>query len=254
MVNAPTDPTANRRLETAAAADPSVPPEVVKELAEESERLKEDNAVLQNRYNDILQWILDNYRGKFPLTERLVSFLRIAPVNEAFEVHPDLVDVLRMTDNEKVLVQDIFNYVRDNIREIERANGKVVEQTDSKITFSFPTYEEAGRGLRDDLLLTLETTLGGARFDRMVDISGEKLREQFHYFGEASRTLTFEIIYPEVEGDHDPYLLIRDGWMVPDGPSVRLSKVTETAVTEIPAPYRDYQDLLPDKLNRYATP
>ena len=93
-------------------------------------------------------------------------------------------------------------------------------------------------------------------FDRLVDVSGQELRERFHYYGEASRTLTFEIVQPQKPGDHPPYVLIRDGWVVPEGESVRLTKITETAVSQtLPSAYREYADWLPETLLKHtATP
>lgn len=211
-------------------------------------QLLDEHVALQGRYNSMLQWMIENYRGKYPLPERLVSRLRIVPLDDEGLLHEDLVEMLRLTEEEQVLVQDIVDYVRENLAQVERQKATITEQDGNRITYSVPTFPELGALLREDLFLTLETTLGEHRLDRMVDVAGESLREQMHYFGEASRTLTFEVIQPAVEGDHPPYLLIRDGWVVPDGDSVRLTKVKETAVTELPTPYKAYRDWLPDDM------
>jgi len=48
--------------------------------------------------------------------------------------------------------------------------------------------------------------------------------------------------------------LIRDGWVVPEGDSVRQTRITETAVMKLPEAYRDYRDWLPDHLLHFAMP
>ncbi len=217
-------------------------------------QLLEDHAALQGRYNKMLQWMVDNYRGKYPLPERLVGRLRLAPLTENGEVHPDLIEMLRLSDDEKGLVQDVMVYVGDRMRQMEQERARVAEQSDTRITFSVPPFAEAGGELREDLYLALESTLGEHRFDRMVEVAGESMRETFHYFGEAARTLTFEVIFPATPGAHPPYLLIRDGWIVPEGESVRLTRVTETAVTELPERYLPYREWLPESVSRYAVP
>jgi len=232
--------------------EPSAPSE--NEAVEINQALLAENAELEGKFNKMVQWMVDNYRGKYPLPERLVSKLRITPLNENNELNPDLIEMLKMTDQEKVLVQDIFDYMRENITETELDNALITDQKPDQITFSIPTYTDKGLALKEDLYLTLENTLGSPRFDRMVDVAGQDMREQFHYFGEASRTLTFEIVRPQKEGDHPPYLLIRDGWVVPEGDSVRLTKVTEKAVTQLPQSYQAYKEFFPENLTQCASP
>jgi len=218
------------------------------------EELLAENAALQGRYNKLLQWMMDNYRGKYPLPENLVSRLEIPPVGANNILNPELAEMLHMSDTEQSLVQDIFDYVSDSLSAAEMERALISNQSDDSITITVPTYPEVGNELKEDLYLTLETTLGEHRFDRMVDVSGSEMVEQFHYFGEASRTLSFQVIYPQYEGEFEPYVLIRDGWVMPDGDSVRLTKITETAINELPDSYREYETMLPDGVSQYATP
>jgi len=219
-----------------------------------NQQLLTEHVELQGRYNKMVQWMMDNYRGKYPLPERLVSKLSISPVMDNNEINPDLVEMLKMTPEEKVLVQDMFDYVKVNLSQAELERMTIAEQKPDSITFTVPTYAEVGGLLKEDLYQTLESTLGGPRFDRMVDVSDQEMREKFHYFGEASRTLTFQVIYPEVEGAHAPYVLIKDGWIIPEGNSVRLTKITETAISSMPESYQSYQQYLPAEIGKFATP
>jgi hypothetical protein len=257
------DPAASRPDTVAPAPVATAPavaplPEPLDDRPDESREalaaLGEAHAALQDRYDKVLQWMMENYRGKYPLSENLMQRLRIAPLDAELAVSADLVEMLRLDAGERVLVQDIFNYVREELHAAEADIALVTEATDDRVTFAIPPYAEQGAALRNDLLLTLEDTLGAPRLDRLLAVAGQDLREQFHYFGEAERTLTFQIVHPVTPGAHDPYLVIRDGWTVPDGDSVRLTKVTETAVDALPASYRAYAEWLPEPMLPYAVP
>lgn len=217
-----------------------------------NQELLREHTDLKGRYDKMLQWMMENYRGKYPLAERLVSSLRIEPMTGTGEINPDLVEMLKLNDEEKALVQDVMTYVQASLKQAERQRARVTEQTNLRITYEVPTFVEEGASLKEDLYLGLEAAIGAARFDRMVDVAGTALREKMHYFGEASRTLTFEVIMPPYEGAHPPYVLIRDGWMIPEGDSVRLTKVQETAVMDLPESYRPYADWLPEEISRYT--
>ncbi len=221
---------------------------------EVNQQLLNEHLDLQGKYDKMVRWMIENYRGKYPLPENLVERLRIPPVNEALEVNPELTQLLRLSPEEKSKVQDVFNYIRTHITDAELERATIGEMTKDRITLNIPPYADVGEGYREDLYLTLEETLGGARFDRLIDVTGTELEQSFNYFGKAARNLTFEVIYPRAGEKFSPYLLIRDGWVIPDGDSVRLTKVTETAVTSIPDSYKAYQDHLPENVIRYSTP
>lgn len=237
-----------------AAPSPVEQPSPAAEVPDVNQQLLSEHAELEGRYNKMLQWIFENYRGKYPIPERLVNRLRIEPVDEKGAINADLVEVLKLTDEEKLLVQDVITYVRTSLKQKERELATIKEQVDDKITYTVPVFAETGAALREDLYRSIEKSIGAPRFDRMLDVAGESMREQMHYFGEASRELTFEVIKPQFEGQHPPYLLIRDGWVVPEGSSVRVTRTTETAVMKLPDAYQDYRDWLPDHLQHYAMP
>ncbi|MGA1193500.1 MAG: hypothetical protein ACO3ZG_03855 [Kiritimatiellia bacterium] len=214
--------------------------------------LERENSELTRRYDELTRWMIENYQGKYPLAERLVDSLRLDTVTESGEVSPDLVEILRLTDEEKAQVQSVIDYTRSLVRQAERDLVTVTGQSELSISYEVPVFPEVGKIMRDDMFYSLEHAIGAPRFDRMLDVAGESMREEMHYFGEASRTLTFEIVLPANDGDHPPYLLIRDGWMVPDGDSVRVTTVKETAAMGLPDNYRDYRDWIPDNFSAYT--
>lgn len=218
----------------------------------QSRALEEENLQLNRQYEELTQWMIENYQGKYPLPERMVNALRLDTVTKSGEISPDLAEILRLSDEEKGQMKSAIDYARSLIRQTERDLVTVKEQSELRISYEVPVFPEVGRILRDDMFYSLENTLGAPRFDRMLDVAGESMRQELHYFGEASRTLTFEIVMPANAGDHPPYLMIRDGWMVPDGESVRVTTIKETAALGLPENYRDYQDWIPDNFSAYA--
>jgi hypothetical protein len=218
----------------------------------EDRTLAEENLELGRRYEELTRWMIENYQGKYPLPERMVDALRLDALNEAGDVSSDLVEILRLTPGETAQVRSAIDDARAIIRQTERDLVTVTGQSELSISYEVPVFPEVGRILREDMFYNLESTLGAPRFDRMLDVAGESMREQLHYFGEASRTLSFEVVLPAKEGDPPPYLLIRDGWMVPDGESVRVTTVKETAAMGLPESYREYRDWIPENFSDYT--
>ncbi len=99
----------------------------------------------------------------------------------------------------------------------------------------------------------LTAALGEARFNRLLDMTAEELERQYHYFGNAQRTMVFEqAVSPD--DPENPFLVIKDGWIRPDGPHGRTYEVSETSVRELPAQYKDYVGLLPAYVAAFAQP
>ena len=99
-----------------------------------NQQLLNDHAKLQDRYNSMLTWMMDNYRGKFPLPERLVKRLQIVPLDDKGEISADLAEVLKLSDDEKTQMMDVIKYVRANLEYTERERARITEQTDSRVT------------------------------------------------------------------------------------------------------------------------
>ena len=63
-------------------------------LAKKAFRLEMENARLRHRLDDLLNWLLDNVRGTFPLPEEQMANLRVAPVDTNLQVSADLAQIL----------------------------------------------------------------------------------------------------------------------------------------------------------------
>ena len=222
-----------------------------KELEEANAALASNYQQLKGKFDELGNWVLNNVQGKFPLAERLLSKLRLSPVTENYTVNPDVVELLKINGREESMINDALQYTHGSIAELEAALVQITESTPGKVTLYVPPFEKEGQAIKEDLFYALEATLGGARFDRFHDVTEEELETSFDHFGTASRTLVFEVTYPP-DGQSVPYLVIKDGWILPEGQSSRSVNVKETAVYEIPKAYQAYVNLLPQTMAVYA--
>ena len=222
-----------------------------KELEEANAALASEYQQLKGQFDELGNWVIANVQGKFPLAERLLSKLRLSPVTENYTVNPDVVELLKINGHEESMINDALQYTHGSIAEIEAALVQVTEATADKVTLYVPPFEKEGQAIKEDLFYALEATLGGPRFDRFHDVTEEELETSFNHFGTASRTLVFEVTYPP-DGQSVPYLVIKDGWIMPEGQSARSVNVKETAVYEIPKAYQAYVNLLPQTIAAYA--
>jgi DNA-directed RNA polymerase subunit RPC12/RpoP len=222
-----------------------------RELEAENQQLVANVQSLKTQFDDLGNWIIDNVQGKYPMPERLVSKLRVTPVTDDYTIHPDLVELLQINGSERAMINDAFRYTRDTLSQIEARLIQLTEATPFKATLYVPPFEKEGQQIREDLYYALESTLGGPRADRFHDVTQEELEKSFDHFGTASRTLVFEVT-PNPTDPNSPYLMIKDGWILPDGQSSRSVNVKETAVWEMPADYNTYVSLLPQNIQAYA--
>jgi DNA-directed RNA polymerase subunit RPC12/RpoP len=242
------------RAADAGDALPELDPELLErhqQLEQENRKLAANYQALNTQFEDLGNWVMQNVRGKFPMPDRLVSKLRVSPVADDYSVNPDLAELLNMDPAEQSKLNDALRYTRTTLSQIEAQLVQVTEATPFKATLYVPPFEKEGQQLKEDLYGALESTLGGPRADRFHDVTQEEMEKSFDHFGMASRTLVFEVT-PNPVDPNNPYLLIKDGWILPDGESARSISVKETAVWELPEDYHNYVSLLPENIAAYA--
>ena len=247
--------TASRRLQAAREAAPVAAPAAAADgsvLAEENRQLKQQNRELQGRLSAIMNWILANFRGKYPLSEGQMSRLQLQPVNGDFTLSDEVTDFLKVTPVEKEDINDALAYARDYLSQIEAALITVTNPRPDKVILHIPTFPEEGKALQEDLYSAIDVTLGPTRFDRFLTVAETGLKSNFSYFGEASRTMVFELAYAQDGGS--PMLKIKDGWVIEIEPGLRSVTATETYVTNLPAGYAGYLSWLPEYVSAYADP
>ena len=221
-------------------------------LARRSFQLEMENARLRGRLDDMLNWILDNVRGTFPLPEGQMANLQVAPVDTNLATSGDLAELLRLNDEEIDRLDAAFLGTRSVLQELETENISVDRPSESQVVLNIPPYAEDGQLVREELYAELKKTLGAARFDRFLQVAETGLDEQFEYFGEADRTLQFETLQDEQSGEAQ--LFVRDERVRPakDDPLRQNITASERIVTELPAEYYFYWNWLPDSVTRFS--
>lgn len=236
---APAAPTAS-----AAAAD--------RELERKAFRLEMENAKLRARLDDMLNWILDNVRGTFPLPDHQMANLRVAPVDTNLATSADLAEILRLDDEEIFRLDSAFLGTRSVLRELEAEKITVERPAEKQTVLNIPPYAEEGELVREELYVELKRTLGAGRFDRFLQIASAGLDESFDHFGAADRTLEFEEVTDVATGE--PQLYVRDERVLPSKDDPRRQDVfaSERLVAELPGEYVAYWNWLPEYVTRYA--
>ena len=215
-------------------------------------RLEMENARLRSRLDDMLNWILDNVRGTFPLPEGQMAHLRLEPVGEDMGVSADLAQLLRLDDHEIQRLDAAFVGTRSVLLDLEEENIHVETPGDHQVLLSIPPYSEEGQLVRDALYEELVQTLGRARFDRFLQVAEEGLERQFEYFGEVDRTLLFEAVRDAVSGAAQ--LFVRDERVVPSrlDPMRQDIIASERIVSELPEEYYPYWNWLPESITGFS--
>ena len=215
-------------------------------------RLEMENARLRARLDDMLNWILDNVRGTFPLPEGQLANLRVVPVDTNMQTSADLAEVLRLSDEEIDKLDTAFLGTRSVLQELETEKISVDQPAEKQVVLNIPPYAEEGELVRAELYGELKRTLGAGRFDRFLQVAEAGLDEKFEYFGNADRTLEFEEVTDAVSGAAQLY--VRDERALPskDDPLRQDITASERLVTELPAEYYAYWNWLPEYVTRFA--
>lgn len=215
-------------------------------------QLEMENARLRSRLDDMLNWILDNVRGTYPLPEHQMANLKIDPVDQDMAVSADLAQLLRLNDEEIERLDTAFLGTRSVLQELGNENIVVKEPAENQVVLNIPPYPEAGRQVREELYGELKKTLGPARFDRFMQVAETALEQRLDYFGQADRTVGFETVEDAASGNAQ--LFVRDERVVPnkDNPLRQDIAAFEQVVTELPEEYYAYWNWLPDYVTRFA--
>lgn len=221
-------------------------------LQRENRRLANENQAVRGKLNDVLSWILQNFRGTYPLPESYFSRLDVPSLQEDFSLHPELADLVRATPEEKEKINDALGTASAILREVELTTSSVRTTRPDKVILTIPSFPEQGRYLRDDLYASIQSALGRDRFDRFLKAGETDLRGKFYEFGEASRTIIFELV-DSPSGDF-PDLVIRDAYVIPAGEREHEIRARESVVTNLPRGYRPFLAVLPDYMAGYAVP
>ena len=166
-------------------------------MEEQNQQLRDENQVLKARMDELMNWVLASYKGKFALPEDYLADLHIAPLSDDYAITPELIELLQLSDSEEEALNDAFFDVEDYMREIEADSMYIRNPRPDKVVLTVPAFGEDGKIMQDELFTSLEQTLGVERFQRFRDIAEEAMQADFYYFGDAARTMMFELTYPD---------------------------------------------------------
>ena len=243
-------------LATAAPVEPpsSAPPESperARSLQTENAELRSINQKLQSQLAEVFNWMLDNYKGRYPLRENQITNLNLAAVSPEFNVAPAVADFLHLNTEETEKLNDIFQYGGRVLQDIQDSTATLTETEDGQVILHFPEFSAEGALLQEDIYYALETTLGPVRMDRFMNVSKNSLNERFQYFGNASHTIVFEPFY--VADDQPLLWQIKDGWVINEE-NGKMITATEQLVEELPVNYATYSAYLPPYLQPNMSP
>jgi hypothetical protein len=208
-----------------------------------------ENEAIQNQMSEVLTWVLDNFRGRYPLKETSLSYLDLPPVDEQFALHPELAEFMNISTDEQFLMEDAFNFTRGTLRVLQEQNLAVTSPTPAQVMMTFSNFPEEGLALREDLYAALEASLGSERLERLLTVSEDQLDAAFDYFGQATRTLIFEIILDEA--DNELKVVVNDGWFHEESADQVVYTESESVVSSLPLQYSDFQYLLPESFTPF---
>lgn len=214
--------------------------------------LERDNAELRRRLDEMLNWIIENIQGRYPLPEAQMKNLRVAPVDTNLLTSEDLIEILRLTPEEVERMDDTFWAVHALLQELADADMIILDDSSpERLHLHSPPYgldgAEASAVLYDELL----ATLGKARFARFLQISADELNRQFDYFGDRDRILDFQLLTSD-SGDAALFIADETAVQDPDDPMLQHISGTERVVDALPPEYAAFADRLPPLLAPFA--
>ena len=242
-------PAVRPKLRAAAKPSPAPEPESAPAgsaaLADAERRafeLERDNVRLRARLDDMLNWILDNIKGKYPLSEQLMANLKIDPLTDDLYVSTDLAELLHLTEAETLRLDDVFLDSRAALYELEAAGIVVRQKDENGVTLDIPPFD--GTAIRSNLYEQIAVTLGKPRFTRFLQVAGDTLDRRYGNFGNVVRTLLLSTFR---DADGSSQWFIRDEKTTTD-PDGRGSSVTisEKVVSDLPFEYEVYKPWLSD--------
>lgn len=209
--------------------------------------LEKENAELKSYIKELSVWVLDNFQEKFLLARKYINKLKFDAADGDLILDKDIEEFLKITSEEKDLIEDAYRYISSMLYVQEERNLKISNLEDGRISFEVSAFPDDGGILREDLYAALESVLGCDRVDLFIDVAADSLEKSFHYFGNAARVVSFQKIQPKDQNDKN-LLLINDSWYFKKEENDNIIITTqgrEFIVDKIPKEYALFEQYLP---------
>ena len=206
---APETTTRTAPAPVATAQPRAAPADADPQLLQQNEDLAAMNRQLEGQLNDLLNWILDNFRGRHPVNNAHLDRLQFEGVTEAFTLDEKVAEFLQINDAERSQLNEAMHYAAQRIREMEHRRAALRLDARGTLFIEIPPFPESGGTIAGELYTAIDRALGSDRAERMIRVTDQGFLERFARFGDQYRTIQIELVqdFP----DQPAYLLIQDG-------------------------------------------
>jgi hypothetical protein len=205
--------------------------------------LEQENFRLRQQLHNVLQWILDNFRGRYPIPEHLVDRLHVTTLNDDFTVHDEFASLVRLSPEERRQLDAAFQAAHGMTLSIYADVLRATVPSPTELVLEIPPHELQGDLVRQHIRGALRTILGDVRLPWAEAAATNDLAHRFGYFGHGTRTIRFQL----VEGDEgtESRLRVRDEHSMEDPGGGRTVTIREFSTDQLPHDYESLLQLLP---------
>jgi len=117
-------------------------------------------------------------------------------LSDDFKVHPEIIELLELTNEEKGKLDEIFQQLREDIIQTIKGKVSVKASSPTSVTLMVLPFPDEARYILQQLYSAVQFVLGRDRFALFREISlkqwrGHKLLNPFQGLGTAEQTITF---------------------------------------------------------------
>ena len=169
-----------------------------KKLLEEISKLKEENERLLTENQALKK---ENAVGIVPVAAISTPIFDKdfnADALQDFKIHPDLVKILELTDEEQGRMVEVFKAAKDSIDQEIKNHTSVVESSPSKVVLRVTPFPKEGKAIEEQIDSSIQSLIDNDRFELFKDIRGHRFYTGYKAYpfkevGTEKRTLTFSI-------------------------------------------------------------
>jgi len=196
--------------------------------------LSDENERLRQHLDDLLEWIVENLGGRFPVPEPMLAHLRIEALSEGDALHPDLVKMLRIAPGEETRINAALARAARLAEWIEERSAWVEWRSTAEVALHLPGDPDQGEAIRMELRDSFDDALGPDRGARLWTVAESSLSDAFGAFGVGDRVIVFSLATaPDGAAEQ---LRIRDERRRPGGKDEPARITAEVWVADEPPP------------------
>ena len=114
----------------------------------------------------------------------------INAIESDYSLGEGVMEILKVTEEEKKKVDDALIYARVSLDEIELRNATLVSESPTNITISIASLDADGVAVKKRLISDLSAALGEERGQLMMEIGADQLDSVYNDFGQNQHVVT----------------------------------------------------------------